>query len=290
MKTNSSFPHPVLGINNDVNSDIAPEDMLQILDIEEKDSVYEYTFQLNQDNKQITDYIQEGHAKYVCEVDCSKTFYKEIHSSSDSKMVVRIEKNKVVGHIDFSFYVLTTCIFPRYTNQQFNSDYRDPETGALPSFWLDKGAVLALFPQWEDNVNVRFNNKPELSAFIQVVKRQDAENVVNIDLSGDIINIELPDDMYLSFLQYNHDEYIGLFYSSLVFNALVKGILNMDKYDGATWADSIKAIIEAAPDKFQGLSLDEPSDAVDIAMKMMTHRETGTPYELLFSSIENLQN
>lgn len=44
------------------------------------------------------------------------------------------------------------------------------------------------------------------------------------------------------------------------------------------------------PDKFQGLSLDEPSDAVDIAALMLSNPEYGTPYDLLFASIKNLQN
>lgn len=64
----------------------------------------------------------------------------------------------------------------------------------------------------------------------------------------------------------------------------------MDKSEGLLWADSIKAIVESMPDKFQGLSLDEPSDAVDIATLMLSNPEYGTPYDLLFASIKNLQN
>ena len=81
MKANSSFPHPVLGINKGVLSTINEEDMLEIVSIEEKGDSYEYTFRLVHDNVQINDYIKEKHAKYICEVDCSKSFFKTTYDS-----------------------------------------------------------------------------------------------------------------------------------------------------------------------------------------------------------------
>lgn len=290
MKANSSFPHPVLGINKGVLSDIDEMDMLEIVSIEEKGDSYEYIFLLKQDNKQISDYISNRQAKYICEVDCSKSFYKYTHESYNPKIMVSIKKKDVVGHIDFSFFIVTSGRIRNYMNPKFNPDYKDTETGALPCFDLETGAVLAMFPQWRDNITVRFNRKPELNAFIQVVKRRVSDNSVEIDLGDDIINIELPEEMYLDFIEYNKEQYKGIFYISLIFNALVKAILNMDKNEGSMWVDSINAIVESMPDKFQGLSLEDPADAVDIATRMLTNPEYGSPYNLLFSSIKNLQN
>ena len=290
MKSNSSFPHPVLGVNKGVLSDTDEQEMLKIISIEEKGDSYEYTFRLNHDNAQINDYIDRKQAKYICEVDCSKSFYKTTYDSYNPDIVVSIKKKDVVGHVDFSFFIVTSGKITRYCNPKFNPDYKDSDTGALPTFDLDKGAVLAMFPQWADNVSVRFNKKPELNAFIQVVKRKDTDQSAEIDLGDDIINIELPEEMYLDFVEYNREQYRGIFYTSLIFNALVKAILNMDKNEGLMWVDSINAMFELMPEKFQGLSLDEPSDAVDIATKMLSNIEYGSPYDLLFTSIKNLQN
>jgi hypothetical protein len=289
MKTNSSFPHPVLGINKGVLPDLG-EDALEVVKIEEKEDSYVYTFRMKQENAQISQYITDNLAQYICEVDCSKSFYKKTHSSTSPTIVVPIKKTDVVGHIDFSFFVVTTIGYNNYCNNGFNPDYKDPVNGTMPSFVLEKGAVLVVFPQWSDDVNIRFNNKPDLNAFIQIVKRKDTEKSVNIDLGDDIINIELPEDMYYSFLEYNHDQYRGLFYTSIIFNALVKAILNINDGEGLVWADSIQALMEAMPDKYQGLSLDDPTDAVDIATAMLSNSEYGSPYDLLFSSIKNLQN
>jgi hypothetical protein len=286
MKNNSSFPHPVLGINHGVMPDLE-DDALQLVSVDETEDTYVYTFALKQYNTQIARYIEEKRAEYICEVDCVRTFYKDTIRSFDPELKVELKKSSVVGHVDFYFYVVTKCAFPKYTNR-FNDDYRNLETGEMPSFNLDTGAVLVAFGKHSDDITTRFNNKPDLRSFIQVVKRQDNEKNVEITLTDDTINIELPVDMFTLFLSYNQRDYRGIFYTSLVFNALVKGILNIEKKDGATWADSIKALMELSPDKYKGLSLEEPEDAVDIATQMLTNNAYGSPYDLLFDSINNL--
>lgn len=286
MKNNSSFPHPVLGINHGVMPDLE-DDALQLVSVDETEDTYVYTFALKQYNTQIARYIEEKRAEYICEVDCVRTFYKDTIRSFDPEFKVELKKSSVVGHVDFYLYVVTKCAFPKYTNR-FNDDYRNLETGEMPSFNLDTGAVLVAFGKHSDDITTRFNNKPDLRSFIQVVKRQDNEKNVEITLTDDTINIELPVDMFTLFLSYNQKDYRGIFYTSLVFNALVKGILNIEKKDGATWADSIKALMELSPDKYKGLSLEEPADAVDIATQMLTNNAYGSPYDLLFDSINNL--
>ena len=287
MKINSSFPHPVLGVNKGVLPDLE-NDALQLVSINEKTDAYVYNFVLKQGNKQIERYVTEGSAEYICEIDCVRTFYKETIHSDIPEVQVEIKKSNVTGHIDFYFYIVTKCGFPAYQNT-FNDDYRDPETGTRPSFKLDKGAVLVMFGKFSDDVNTRFNNKPELKSFIQVVKRQDDEKNVDITLTQDTINIELPVEMFTDFVAYNQDQYRGIFYTSLIFNALIKGILNIEKNEDSTWADSIKALMELTPDKYKGLLLDEPADAVDIATIMLSNNAYGSPYDLLFKSINDLQ-
>lgn len=287
MKINSSFPHPVLGTNRGVMPDLE-DDALQLVSIDETDETYIYNFALRQNNDIIERYIAEHRAEYICEIDCVRTFYKDTIHSDVPDMKVEIKKSNVTGHVDFYFYVVTKYGFPAYTNR-FNDDYRDPDTGAMPSFKLDKGAVLVMFGKYADDVNTRFNNKPDLRSFIQVVKRQDMGTNVDITLTSETINIELPVDMFTDFVAFNQNEYRGIFYTSLIFNALVKGILNIEKNEDSTWADSIKALVEASPDKYKGLSLDEPTDAVDIATMMLSNTAYGSPYDLLFKCINELQ-
>ena len=288
MKNNISFPHPVLGVNRGVIPELE-DDALQLISADETDDSYIYIFALKQSNDIITRYISEERAEYICEVDCVRTFYKKNVRSKESEMKVEIKKADVVGHVDFYFYVVTTCVYLKYDNT-FNADYRDSDTGAMPTFKLDKGSVLVMFGKYGDNVDIRFNNKPELKSFIQVVKRRDSEKKVEINLTEETIDIELPEEMFADFISYNQVHYRGIFYSSIILNALVKGILNIEKNEDSTWADSIKALIEQSPDQYKDFSLEDPADAVDIATIMLSNNEYGSPYDLLFMSINELQN
>ena len=159
MKNNSSFPHPVLGINRGVLPDLE-DDALQIVSIDETADTYVYVFLLKQSNTNIARHIKENCAEYICEVDCARTFFKDTIHSGESEIKVEIKKTAVTGHVDFYFYVVTTCGFSTYTNR-FNDDYRDVDTGAMPSFELETGAVLVYFGKYGDDINTRFNNKPE---------------------------------------------------------------------------------------------------------------------------------
>ena len=74
MKINSSFPHPILGGNKGVLPDL-DDNSLKVVDISERDDYFVYKFELFHQNAQINRYISEGHAEYICEIDCSKSFY-----------------------------------------------------------------------------------------------------------------------------------------------------------------------------------------------------------------------
>ena len=290
MKTNNiSFPHPVLGINKGVLPDL-DDDALKVIRIEEKADTYVYTFGLKQENNQITQYIKEKRAIYMCEVDCDETLYKRKYTSQNPEMEISIKKTDITGHVVFSFYVVTSCVFPGYTNSGFNKDYKDPETDQFPKFYLESGSVLVAFPSWSDNIATRFGNKPTLASFIQVVKNNDDDKKVTIDLNDDIINIKLPEEMFIDFNLFNNEQYVGLLYASLIQNALIKGILNIDDNDNRVWADSIKAMIEKEPDKYKEFSLDDPKDAVDIATTMLSSDTFGSPYDRLFMCLKNLQD
>lgn len=288
MKTTSSFPHPVLGVNKGVLPDLE-DDNLTVTQTE-SDSDYIYTFVLKQGNSQIQFYLDQGYATYVCIIDCQKTLFKDTIRSNSPTIQVNLPKKKVSGHIDFNFYIITTKAMPNYKNLGFNKDYCDYETGFLPSFNLETGAVLAVFSSYSDNVTVNLDNKLSLSSFVQIIKGdQDTEHVEYDLTSDDLINIKLPPKQFESFHIHNKLEYQGIFNTSIISNALIYALLHLKDYWATTWADSIRARIES--DKsFENLDLDDPKDAVDIAFKMLSHKKFGDPYDLLFECIDKINN
>ena len=289
MKTNSSFPHPVLGVNNGVLPNL-DNDNLTILSREETETDFVYTFVLKHDNKQIQWYLDEKSATYVCAIDCQKTLYKDSVRSFSPTITVSLPKKKVSGHIDFNFYIVTIKGMPNYKNQGFNPDYCDQETGQPPSFSLESGAVLAVFSSYSDNVSVNLDSKLSLSSFVQIVKGDQDTEHVEYDLSSeDLINIKLPPKQFDAFHNHNKLEYQGIFNTSIISNALIYALLHIGDYGSTTWADSIRARIES--DKaFENLDVDDPKDAISIAFTMLSHKKFGDPYDLLFDCIDKINN
>ena len=285
MKTNSSFPHPVLGINKGVLPDL-PTDNMICNSITETSTDYIFSFTLKQENQKILQYIDEGFAEYACEVDCQKTSFNRKFTSSLSTFEIKIKKKDVYGHIDFSFFVLSKKMMPRYSNT-FNNDYKDPITGRFPTFIVETGAVLAVFSTFDYNVTIQYENKAILVPFIQVVKGDAQLKHVSYNLEDDIINVELPVEQFNLFIEYNKEDYRGLIYTSIIFNALVYAILNIENYDNKDWSDSIKYRVDSE-DRFTGLDLYDKTDAVEIASILLTHPRLGDPYDMLFSSIKKI--
>ena len=105
MKNNSSFPHPVLGVNHGVMPDLE-DDALQLTSVSETVDTYIYTFTLKQGNANIARYIEEKHAEYICEIDCVKTFYKGTISAKELKLSTNehsnIAKELIISGLNFT--------------------------------------------------------------------------------------------------------------------------------------------------------------------------------------------
>lgn len=285
MKANSSFPHPVLGINKGILPDLDKDNLICIKN-ETKDS-YEYHFKLKFDDPVILRYIKEGMAQYACEIDCRKTLFKRKEVSKVPEFVIKLSRLEVDGHIDFSFFVQTKYGMPAYTNKQFNPDYKDPE-GRLPSFALDKGDILVMFSSFSDNVKIDLNEKMSLSSFLKIKKGEPDLKHITLELDSDVIYVHLPEEQYLSFQQYNNKDTRGVLYSSIILNSLTDAILNIHDYSDRDWAESISKRVEKES-AYKDLELDEPRDAPKIAFTMLSNSSYGDPYDLLFKSLDNIE-
>lgn len=285
MKTNSSFPHPVLGINKGILPDLEVDNLTCTKS--ESSTSYEYHFNLKFNDSLILSYIKEGKAQYACEIDCRKTLFKRKFFSSTPEFTIKLNRFEVDGHIDFSFYVQTKYGMPAYSNPHFNPDYRD-KTGKLPSFSLDKGDILVMFSSFSDNVKIDLNEKMSLSSFLKIKKGESDLKHVYLELDSDIIYVQLPEEQYQLFQHYNNTDTRGVLYSSIVLNSLTEAILHIQEYTDRDWAESITKRVENES-VYKDFDVDDPKDAPKIAFTMLSNCSYGDPYDLLFKSLENIE-
>lgn len=277
MKFNNiSFPHPVLGIADTISGDID-----FTYDVLSESGSYRIKFELNQNNNDINDLLREDKVEYFCEVTCSNTLYREVFTSSESRVSFEIPKKHVKGKVEFTCLLISKSSIPNYVNSDAHSDYNGFD------FEIDKGDVLAVFTSspFYFNADIKYERLKAVSQILVVKPTKDFD-VVNVNLEEPKINVEIPEEDYENFASnYSDDEkYIPVFHSSIVLNALLVALYNIKDHKGKFWAEAIMYRIENEKDTFKNLSIDEPVNIPEIAQKLL-----GNPLSRLLKGIDNLE-
>jgi len=273
---NISFPHPVLGISDDVYP-ILDKEAINIDAPITDGHDYEFVVHLKQCNDKISELIASGKAEYVCEVDCPKTYLRECYRSQDKDIKVKFGQKDVCGRVEFNTFVTAKLSFV-YTNDNFNEDYKGY------SFLLEPGDVIVAFPPAHYNVSLKYDKLYAVGSFMQMVDGGVSTTETWFNLDGDKIDIMLPHDMYEQYGMINNEtNFMEIIHSSIVFNALVYAMyfIGHDEYKDKLWAEAIKTRLQT-DDELISMNLDVEStkDAYKIAQTMLKN-----PYGRLFSRL-----
>jgi hypothetical protein len=278
FNNNSSFPYPVLG-NSD---DILPMLPVDSLTKGSKEDSYSYTIQvcLKQENGTISRLIQEGSASYVCEVDCSKTFYNRVVKFQEPTFEVSIKKKDVSGRVNLYFYVLANRPLQDYKNEGFNPVFKSF------TFDLETGDLLAIFPSTYVDLDIASDKLQAAGSYMEIRKQEDTK-VTRIDLSGDKIAIILPPDLYDLYRDKVGPNNVKVIYASLAFNALTVALFSLHEYVDKEnlWARCIQAKIngDEALKEFKECDYDIPKERVfDLAQYLLDN-----PYTDLLKFLED---
>ena len=273
---NISFPHPVLGISDDVFP-LLDDYAISIDDPIAVGGDYEFAVHLKQCNDTISELISSGKAEYVCEVDCQRTYMRKCYHGQDADIKVRFGQKDVCGRVEFNTFVTARESFI-YTNDNFNEDYKGY------SFQLEPGDVIVAFPPAHYNVSLKYDKLYAVGSFMQMVDGGASTTETWFNLDGDKIDIMLPHDMYEQYgLINNETDFMEIIHSSIVFNALVYAMyfIGQDEYKDKLWAEAIRTRLQT-DDELIAMNLDVEStkDAYKIAQAMLKN-----PYGRLFNRL-----
>ena len=79
-------------------------------------------------------------------------------------------------------------------------------------------------------------------------------------------------------------KFSSIIHASLVYNALLYALYNIDDYDDRLWARTLKLRLQTEP-RLKGLDLEDPQDAPRIANELL-----GNPYKRMFDNIVAISN
>ena len=226
-----SFPHPVLGIGDAINSNIE----LVATEIKSSADVYEISIKLKQDNVDLVNLLAIGKAEYLCEVTCTNTLFRKSITSDSNEIEFLVSKKAVKGRVEFLCLLVAKENIKEYSNSESHSDYNGY------SFDLGVGDILAYFGEFSFNADIIYEKLKAVSSFMEIVENSDL-TYTNIDLKKSKIQVELSSEAYKLFQSDSisrEPKFSPVFHSSIVLNALLTALYNFEEHRDYLWAQVI---------------------------------------------------
>jgi hypothetical protein len=228
--SNVSFPHPVLGINQGLEPDINGEFIVFYED--SVSDLYKVNIEFNLYQNQIKELINSGNAVYACEVNCRKTAYRELFTTSDTSQSIVISTDLLRDEVSWDFFVIATKEFNYTEKGEWHPDYKNK------TFSVEKGMPLAYGGQKRRMIEWDPLSEGK-NSLITVEPSKDDTGPFTVDLQSDTINIFLPKKTFMIFegIYQSRPEYQDAFHASLAVPAIAKAISAMESSESSDLED-----------------------------------------------------
>lgn len=219
MKTNKlSFPHPVLGVNDDVSGEYKIKSSPMIFD--ENEIKIEINHILS--NSTLENLIKEGGASFCVELNCPQTFYRHAFLSSDNKQLITLKSKDLRSKVFVSFFIVAQKDINDYQVKGSNSDYSDFK------FEVRKSDVLAYGGDTFFIAGKRWESLKMVDNFMEVEKYDKKNGPAKFVLSPEKIIIQLPENDFQKYNNvYRAQNFSSYFLSSIAFPALLYAVSEM---------------------------------------------------------------
>ena len=244
--SNYAIPYPVLGIEGMFCNDSEVEYEFAMTPSMDK---YTFLIQCTLKDDMILDLVKQGIADFCCEVDCTKTYYRQVFKCDKPTFEVVIPKTSLVGNVQFFFSVVLRKDIKNYKNPHFNQKFYFGY-----SFNLKAGDMLVYFGERVFNADIKYNELQAIGSILEVLE-DTKETYTHYNLESDKIRIFLPTDEYKNFKRSNNKTYSDITHASVVQCALMNALYNYKANKATTWAQTLKLRTQTEPKlaKFQDL-------------------------------------
>jgi len=236
MRINSlSLPHPVLGIHDDVEGTYETELSVQLT---QESVTLAIKHKLN--NEGISGMISSGLALFCIEVNCPKTFYRNIFFTENHQHSLTIPANLLLDKVSLDFFVVTSVDIRDYYLAGVHEDYKGYK------FNLSKGDVIAYGSSASFIAEKSWLALRTVSSFMDIQKYDEKNGPIKIDLSSDKIIVKMSESDYERYRSTWNKQYFGqIFHSAIVLPALIYALSQMfedrngDSYGDRKWREML---------------------------------------------------
>ena len=276
--SNYAIPYPILGIEGAFSDNIHVGSDLKF---EMDTNNYIFKISLSLDDPLIIQLIEDQKARYACEVDCAKTYFRETFLSPDESFAITIPRTSLVGNTQLFFSVVIIEDINDYKSENFNQKFY-----AGYKFNLSKGHMLAYFGQRQFNADIKYNELKALGSIMEV-KVDNNSKFTYYDFGSEKITIFLPKPEYDNFRKSNNHTLSDFTHASIVQCALISALSEYQENCNTLWAQTLKIRVQNDKklEKFQALE-----DLTNKEIMEMVSLMLDNPNRRMFSRLNSQMN
>jgi hypothetical protein len=195
-----------------------------------------------------------------------------------------LPKSEVAHEVVFELSVVVKESIEDYENKELNPIYNGYQIS------LEPGDLMAYIGKDKFSADIVYEKLKRIDTYMII--REDAsitQTEFKLDSVDGKIEILIPSSMYKHYKEVikGNSSYAAIIHGSLVFNALLAALYNIDAYPDKLWARCIKERIEKDPE-IAKLGID-PSDEDDREeLPKLAQALLGDPFKRLFTGIEKI--
>lgn len=231
MNYNSrTYPHPVLGVDDDFINDINKDTFKPTLVISSdfRKIKLEVTYQLN--NVELLKLINNEKAEFCMQLYCRSTMFRQALSTKKQTDIFDLKATLLRDEVEVDFFICALENIPKYSNIQFNPIYKNI------SFDIETGDIIAFGGSTTFFANKSPEELENVSSFMSI----DTENKVDVpmynDYDDDKITIILSQEDYTNYQFIKKEKLlVSTLHSSIVMPALAEAIRFMKSHEGTDY-------------------------------------------------------
>lgn len=187
MKRAWSYPHPVLGNQDDADGefDLTPSVKVEI------DGKVEINGVFLLKNEAIESLISAGQAEFVLRITCLKTYLRQSLVSSTAEVNLSLEKGTLRGEVKAEPMVVAKSAIKDYRPSGLNSQYG----GA--TFSVSPGQILAIGPKYVFDLDIEFDPlRNVVASIIQIAKGAEHDCPFDVEFDDERIRVRISDKVW----------------------------------------------------------------------------------------------
>lgn len=242
MKYNNRYyPHPVLGIRDDVNGEFSCQ-----LSIEAEKEETIFTPVLKLINVDIQDLINSRKATFCIQIYCRGTLFREVIKIMDPvSFKIKIPTTKINGETEVDFFICAEEDIANYRNKENNAGYDNNH------FSIEKGDIIAYGGKGIFYANKNPEELKSISTIMNIKNNGQKNSPFFMEYDGPKITINISDTDYEYYQNLkSYTAFVPLIHSSLVFPALYAAVCfieydeSSEQFSEYDWYKLIKKRLE----------------------------------------------